>query len=1267
MRDLVTDIIRLYPKLVPTTGTIPILSSHDASYLLFTGAGATTVESISYGARGKVLKLLNLTGSTLTLKHNTGSVAKHRIILSTGTDLVLTANQVITLIYDHVNSRWKVEGGSAGGGSTETTRQFIYTSTPTNTNEYSNFATLHAAAQASGLACEIILKESLTISTGNNWNFNNMTFLGGGPGIQFIIEDSDGAVASFELTAGSATPGDYFEHYVSLYDDEDALSYIWFDSTGADPEPPAIIGASEPKVRVDVSAIASADDVATAIAAAVTGDAYLNARFTSTPTAAVVAFVLNIKGVSTIPVSSTANIVVGSFVAGVLGTTLHPATTLHTQNLTFLFKDYTSARAWKPTAGIFFLESVPKGNNILSTADSTGCTVPPIRIDASNSLAVAQGGAVTAFNISDNPMLEINGGTVQLFPGESLFGFGSGANIIGTTGVVYLRMGLFFPGTVRSLFTLGSFSGTLLKDPAVRLELQDLSGIAPLQDTGALLVDRGDGNFESQYPDNFLGVGRGVLAYADANVNIATLDSSVTIDSQALPVGAKVYLGAQTSPIENGVYIIGNTGPATRDPQFVIGNIYKVLGGTTHQGKWIKNTNLLPFTLNTDPVTQEVTSLTSGGGSAYFADAGGAPSTAPTATGTDAVAIGDGASAEGLNGFAIGTDARVLVGTNNAIVIGTGAIAGYDGPYQNASHNSIVIGLNAKASHVYTPYQYDISNCIAIGNNADVQKSYGIAIGVNTIARQAGVAIGQSANAGSSSDGIAIGRSTAATNGSIAVGPTASAVGGNGIAIGRGTIAAGANSVAMGNAAYVKSASTDSIAIGIAQVGTATQVASQSVAIGSNATVRNVSGTLLRGIAIGRTASVAGNDGVAIGTEASAGAAAAVQNVAIGYRTRVTADRGVAIGIGNTAAGAQGSSSVAIGHQATASGAQGVALGYATNAQSDAVAIGRGSTAVTNSVAIGRLANAGSAGYNVAIGRGASATGASGIAIGRAAINPSSAGIVIGHDATAHASATNGVAIGRYATLGGSGGSGSRSIAIGQSATAISQYGVAIGANTLIANSVSLNNIAIGRLAQVGHTSYYTQNSIALGFESKAFSTTVVIAGAMALGRLARAAQTNAIAVGTDAESLVENAIQVQATSLLRKDSGAVLQSTNQAFRWMAGNEAIVMTKEVDLAATSTTTLTVPAGARFYPTEVGIIFSSGVIATNPDISFGITGNDTKLLAATTTTLANIFDRNTFASLTKGGEATLTATIAVAGTGTAPRGRFFFKGILIENQ
>lgn len=173
-----------------------------------------------------------------------------------------------------------------------------------------------------------------------------------------------------------------------------------------------------------------------------------------------------------------------------------------------------------------------------------------------------------------------------------------------------------------------------------------------------------------------------------------------------------------------------------------------------------------------------------------------APGTAPTAIGTDAVGIGDGAVA----GDAAGDVGVLAIGARStstgpaSIAIGENAVAlGFD---------SIAIGRNADASS---------NSAIAIGGDAtdgtsaDALSANALAIGINTLADGTStVAIGASADAGGDK--------------AIAIGSFSNSSGDSTIAMGQGADATGANCVAIGgNATDTDSAdcsAADSVAIG---------------------------------------------------------------------------------------------------------------------------------------------------------------------------------------------------------------------------------------------------------------------------------------------------------------------------------------------------------------------------------------------------------------------------------------------------------------------
>ncbi len=164
-----------------------------------------------------------------------------------------------------------------------------------------------------------------------------------------------------------------------------------------------------------------------------------------------------------------------------------------------------------------------------------------------------------------------------------------------------------------------------------------------------------------------------------------------------------------------------------------------------------------------------------GGEAAFTAES--PPGTNPTATGTDAIGIGDGAVA----GDAAADDGVLAIGARSTAT-GDGAIAIGENTDATGA-NSIAIGGNttdassADATGV---------NSVAIGNNS-------LADGNNT------TALGERADAGGG-EATALGRtSSAAGNGSVAIGNGSSASGVQSVAIGTLSVASGEDSFALGD------------------------------------------------------------------------------------------------------------------------------------------------------------------------------------------------------------------------------------------------------------------------------------------------------------------------------------------------------------------------------------------------------------------------------------------------------------------------------------
>ncbi len=234
------------------------------------------------------------------------------------------------------------------------------------------------------------------------------------------------------------------------------------------------------------------------------------------------------------------------------------------------------------------------------------------------------------------------------------------------------------------------------------------------------------------------------------------------------------------------------------------------------------------------------------------------PGTVPTATGTDAIGIGDGAVA--------GND----VGDNAVIAIGARSTA--------TGADSVAIGENADATG---------ANSIAIGGNstdatsADATAADAIAIGSNSLADGAqGVAIGVRADAGGAAAVAISDTANASGLSAVAIGENSDATGNNSVAIGGSSVdassadATNTNAVAIGGNSLASD--VDSVGLGASAVGSG----NSSLAIGANSTA-----SANRSIAIGRQTNASGANCIAIGgnlTTTDSADCSAADSVAIG-------------------------------------------------------------------------------------------------------------------------------------------------------------------------------------------------------------------------------------------------------------------------------------------------------------------------------------------------------------------------------------------------
>ena len=105
------------------TGSDQELPNPAASIVRVTNAGLSSINMIeapSFASTGYFLILSNVTGNIITIKNEAGATTSKRILTGTGSDLSVSANASLFLVYDYTSTRWRVIGGTGGGASTRT-------------------------------------------------------------------------------------------------------------------------------------------------------------------------------------------------------------------------------------------------------------------------------------------------------------------------------------------------------------------------------------------------------------------------------------------------------------------------------------------------------------------------------------------------------------------------------------------------------------------------------------------------------------------------------------------------------------------------------------------------------------------------------------------------------------------------------------------------------------------------------------------------------------------------------------------------------------------------------------------------------------------------------------------------------------------------------------------------------------------------------------------------------------------------------------------
>jgi hypothetical protein len=322
---------------------------------------------------------------------------------------------------------------------------------------------------------------------------------------------------------------------------------------------------------------------------------------------------------------------------------------------------------------------------------------------------------------------------------------------------------------------------------------------------------------------------------------------------------------------------------------------------------------------------------------------------------------------------------------------------------------------------------------------------------------------------------------------------------------------------------------------------------------------------------------------------------------------------------------------------------------------------GRGDGALDFQTSRGDPAQVAAGAQSIAIGAENTAATDLTIAVGRhntaSSTNPLHGGIAIGADNTALGE--DAVALGANCLAGSH-----RTVAVGDTAIAADDFALALGT---LASAGGTKSIAIGVQAT---TALLTGlGSVAVGADAHATGE-----NALAMGNEAHALAAGALALGNGARSRVADSVNLAGPILVRRGTLAGEEDAGGGgaapARHFCGAEDVILSATVDLRTIQDVAVPLAAGCRLWVNEVGLLAVGCTGCTGqPTVRFGVAGNASKHLAARATTLlTTLAARERYHPLSwTDGETVLTAGVTAGAAATVLLGRFYWKGILVEDE
>lgn len=225
------------------------------------------------------------------------------------------------------------------------------------------------------------------------------------------------------------------------------------------------------------------------------------------------------------------------------------------------------------------------------------------------------------------------------------------------------------------------------------------------------------------------------------------------------------------------------------------------------------------------------------------------------------------------------------------------------------------------------------------------------------------------------------------------------------------------------------------------------------------------------------------------------------------------------------------------------------------------------------------------------------------------------------------------------------------------------------------ANEVAsgLQSVAVGLMcrAEGEQATAIGVQSVAEGDYSFGLGTAAAATGygSMAVGYAASATGSESLAIGARALARVDKTVALGGPVCIRADG--VGTPAGQWWQYFSGAEVIIMSGTVNLKTVTDYTVTLPAGCKLWLNEVGVICTIyDAVTVRPTVRFGVSGDLARHLAATVANyLADVGRRHPWTTILYPdlGETTITAGVTSGAVATAMKGRFYWKGLLVEDE